>query len=160
MMIALVDTGEMPSMRLGSTPISNVRLRRLNIGALRGRLRCPPLAGVAVVNLHDFQLRLDLAVALGRLRADEVEGARGLLEREQVLGPAVSMRGPVSDLQAGNAVARPSDRTMASLATPSACNSWCCAARAARVHEANLSRQTAQPRSVAIAAVDAMHALR
>ena len=35
---------------------------------------------------------LDLAVALGQLRAEEVEGAQRLLEREQVFGPPVALQ--------------------------------------------------------------------
>jgi hypothetical protein len=37
------------------------------------------------MSLKALQLRFDLAVALGELRADEVEQREGLLEREQVL---------------------------------------------------------------------------
>ena len=39
-----------------------------------------------------MRLLLDLAVALGQLRADEVERTQRLLEREQVLGSPVALQ--------------------------------------------------------------------
>ncbi len=46
----------------------------------------------ALVNLQTLQLLLDLAVALGQLRTDEVERIQRLLEREQVFASPVALQ--------------------------------------------------------------------
>jgi hypothetical protein len=50
------------------------------------------LGGLAVVSVQAVQLGLDLGVALGELRAAEVEGVERLLAREQVLGSKVALQ--------------------------------------------------------------------
>ena len=67
-------------------------MRGSNFGALRARPCLLALGGLTVVNLQALQLQLDLGVALGQLRAHEVERAQRLLEREQVLGAPVALQ--------------------------------------------------------------------
>jgi hypothetical protein len=77
-MTARAVVTSMPSMRVKSTPhILNSWVRRSNFGALRGRLRFLPLAGSGRLQTL---MRFDLLVALGQLRADEVERCQRLLE--------------------------------------------------------------------------------
>ena len=61
-----------------------------------GRIASPAtllaLGGVTVVSLQALQLQFDFAVAIGQLRAHEVERAQGLLEDQQVLGPPVALQ--------------------------------------------------------------------
>ncbi len=47
---------------------------------------------LAVMNLQTLQLRFDLLVALGKLRAHEVERTQRLLERKQVSGPPIALQ--------------------------------------------------------------------
>ena len=60
---------------------AQIELRRI-----AGTAALLALGRVTLVNLEALQLPLDLGVALGQLRAHEVERGQGLLERKQVFG--------------------------------------------------------------------------
>ena len=60
--------------------LAHVKLRRIARAAA-----APAGSGATVVGMHPRQRALDLGVALGKLAGAEVERAKGLLERKQVL---------------------------------------------------------------------------
>jgi hypothetical protein len=65
------------------------------------------------VNVQARELRLELTVALGQLRADEVERVQRLLEREQMLGAPVALQA-LGDLLGANQAVERTRRFMAS----------------------------------------------